>query len=63
MPLILRYLSALTSAIFLLTGTTYLVSPRTGYSLFGFASQPSTPLDWALMERIMVLYGAKDVFV
>jgi hypothetical protein len=59
----LRYLSTLFSAMFLAIGLTYMVSPRTGYSLYGFTSSPTTPNDWAITERIMVLYGAKDVFV
>ena len=37
--------------------------PRTGYSLYGFTNGPITSSGWAMMERVMVLYGAKDVFV
>ncbi|OSS48109.1 hypothetical protein B5807_06632 [Epicoccum nigrum] len=59
----LPYLSSLCSLIFLAFGATYILSPRTGYTLYGFSSGPATPSDWAIMERIMVLYGAKDVFV
>jgi hypothetical protein len=59
----LRYLSTFFSAMFLAIGLTYMVSPRAGYSLYGFTSSPTTPGDWKIMERIMVLYGAKDVFV
>ena len=59
----LRYISTLFSAIFLAFGLTYMLSPRTGYSFFGFTSSPTTSTEWAMMERVMVLYGAKDVFV
>jgi hypothetical protein len=59
----LPYVSTLFSAIFLAFGLTYMRSPRTGYSLYGFTNTPTTPADWAVMERIMVLYGAKDVFM
>lgn len=59
----LRYISTVFSAIFLGFGLTYMLSPQTGYSLYGFTSTPSSPSEWALMERIMVLYGAKDLFM
>ncbi|KAF3049900.1 hypothetical protein E8E11_005996 [Didymella keratinophila] len=59
----LPYLATLFGTIFLAFGATYILSPRTGFSLFGFTSTPSSPHDWALMERIMVLYGAKDIFI
>ena len=59
----LRYLSTLASLLFLAVGTTYILSPRTGYALYGFSTAPTTPADWAVLERVMVLYGAKDVFV
>lgn len=60
---ILPYLSTLFSAIFLLFGLTYILRPRTGFSLFGFRASPTSAAEWALMEHIMVLYGAKDVFI
>ncbi|KAF3000839.1 hypothetical protein E8E13_006988 [Curvularia kusanoi] len=59
----LPYISTLFSAIFLSFGITYILSPRTGYSLYGFSTAPTTPADWAVMQRVMVLYGAKDVFM
>ena len=59
----LRLLSTLFSLIFLVIGLTYILSPRTGFALYGFSTTPTTPSDWALMQRIMILYGAKDVFV
>ena len=37
--------------------------PRTGYSLYGFSSTPTNAADWAVMERVMILYGVKDVFM
>ena len=60
---LLPYLASFFGTIFLGFGATYILSPRTGFSLFGFTSSPTTPADWALMERIMILYGAKDVFI
>ena len=57
------YASTLFATIFLCFGLTYILSPRTGYTLFGFVSTPSSAHDWAVMQRIMVLYGAKDVFM
>jgi hypothetical protein len=36
---------------------------RTGYSLYGFSTSPTSAGEWDMMERIMVLYGAKDVFI
>ncbi|KAJ4985936.1 alpha beta hydrolase fold-3 domain protein [Stagonosporopsis vannaccii] len=59
----LPYLSTLFGAIFLFFGGTYMLSPRTGYSLYGFSTWPSNAVDWAVMERVMVLYGAKDLFI
>lgn len=40
-----------------------MIAPRRGYSLYGFSSSPSNAVDWAVMERVMVLYGVKDVFM
>jgi hypothetical protein len=60
---LLPYLSTLFSTMFLAFGMTYMLYPRTGYALYGFISGPTTPADWSTMERIMVLYGAKDVFM
>lgn len=60
---LLPYLSTLFGTICLGFGITYMLYPRTGYSLYGFHSSPSTASEWAIMERIMVLYGAKDVFI
>lgn len=59
----LRYLSTFFSAIFLAFGLTYMFFPGTGYSLYGFTNSPTTSSEWVMMERVMVLYGAKDVFV
>ncbi|KAI8943777.1 hypothetical protein NX059_001752 [Plenodomus lindquistii] len=60
---ILRYISTLFATIFLGFGTTYISYPRTGYSLFGFSSEPTSHADWEVMERVMVLFGAKDLFL
>jgi hypothetical protein len=60
---VIKYVSTLFSVIFLGFGMTYMLYPRTGYSLYGFSNTPSTPHDWAVTERIMVLYGAKDLFI
>ncbi|CAO2648365.1 Nn.00g076320.m01.CDS01 [Neocucurbitaria sp. VM-36] len=59
----LPYLSSFFGTIFLGFGVTYILYPQTGYSLYGFSSSPTTPADWAVMERVMILYGAKDLFL
>ena len=59
----LLYLSTLFSTIFLGFGATHVLYPRTGYSLYGFSTAPSSAADWAVMERVLILYGAKDIFV
>jgi len=60
---LLPYISTFFGTVFLGFGLTYMLYPRTGYSLYGFSSQPTNPLEWAILERIMVLYGAKDIFI
>jgi hypothetical protein len=60
---VLPYISSFFGAIFLGFGITYILYPQTGYSLYGFVSAPKSTSEWAIMERIMVLYGAKDVFM
>lgn len=60
---ILRLISTLFGLIFLGFGATYILSPRTGYSLYGFSSGPTTTADLEILDRVMVLYGAKDVFM
>ncbi|KAH6642676.1 hypothetical protein C7974DRAFT_431075 [Boeremia exigua] len=59
----LPYISTFFGTICLGFGITYMLYPRIGYSLYGFTSSPTNALDWAVMERVMVLYGAKDVFI
>ncbi|KAF1917847.1 hypothetical protein BDU57DRAFT_178508 [Ampelomyces quisqualis] len=59
----LLYISSFFGAIFLGFGITYMLYPQTGYSLYGFTSAPKSTSEWAIMKRIMVLYGAKDVFM
>jgi hypothetical protein len=59
----LPYLSTFFSTVFFGFGITYMLYPQTGYSLYGFSTSPTTQADWAIMERIMVLYGARDVFI
>ena len=48
----LRYLSTLTSLLFLAVGLTYILSPRTGYALYGFSTAPTTPADWAVLAVV-----------
>lgn len=60
---LLRYVSTLFSLVFFGFGATYMLSPRTGYELYGFSASPSSTADWAIMERVMILYGAKDLFM
>ncbi|CAN9384634.1 unnamed protein product [Alternaria alternata] len=62
------FLSGAFGGMFLTIGLTYILYPRRGYQLFGFSTAPNTPAawslpEWALVERIMVIYGAKDAFV
>lgn len=59
----LPYISTFFGTIFLGFGVTYILYPRTGYSLYGFSGEPTSHMDWEIMERIMVLYGAKDLFL
>lgn len=59
----LRYIASFFGTVFFGFGITYMLYPRIGYSLYGFSSNPSNELEWKMMERIMVLYGAKDIFM
>ncbi|KAF2826112.1 hypothetical protein CC86DRAFT_350551 [Ophiobolus disseminans] len=59
----LPYISSLFGCIFLFFGVTYISNPVQGFSFLGFTSTPTTPYDWDLMQRVMVLYGAKDLFM
>jgi hypothetical protein len=59
----LLYLSTFFSIIFLGFGATYMLYPRVGYSLYGFSNTPSNASEWTNMENVMVLYGAKDLFI
>jgi hypothetical protein len=59
----LLYASTAFSCILFGFGVTYMFYPRIGYSLYGFSASPSSTSEWAVMERIMVLYGAKDLFM
>ncbi|KAH9883083.1 hypothetical protein J1614_000453 [Plenodomus biglobosus] len=60
---VLRYISTFFATIFLGFGITYMIYPRIGYSFYGFESEPTSQADWEVMERVMVLYGAKDIFL
>ncbi|KAF2855264.1 hypothetical protein T440DRAFT_365353, partial [Plenodomus tracheiphilus IPT5] len=60
---VLRYVSTFFSTVFLGFGITYMLYPRTGYSLYGFSNEPTSHTDWEIMERVMKLYGAKDLFL
>lgn len=59
----LPYISTFFGTIFLGFGITYILYPRTGYELYGFSTSPTNGADWSIMERVMILYGAKDVFM
>ncbi|KAH4917530.1 hypothetical protein HBH70_019220 [Parastagonospora nodorum] len=59
----LLYASTAFSCILFGFGLTYMLYPRIGYSLYGFSASPSSTSEWAVMERIMILYGAKDLFM
>lgn len=60
---VLPYISTLFGLIFLGFGATYMLYPRTGYSLYGFSSGPTNSTDLEILDRVMVLYGAKDLFM
>jgi hypothetical protein len=59
----IKYVSTLFSTIFVGFGLTYVLYPRTGYSLYGFSNEPTSAHDWAVVERVMILYGVKDLFI
>ncbi|KAF1844792.1 uncharacterized protein K460DRAFT_365756 [Cucurbitaria berberidis CBS 394.84] len=59
----LPYLSSFFASVFLGFGVTYILYPQTAYSLYGFSSSPTNLVDWAVMKRVMILYGAKDLFI
>jgi hypothetical protein len=59
----LPYAATFFSIICLGFGITYMLYPQTGYALYGFSSAPKTTSEWEVMERVMILYGAKDVFI
>lgn len=58
----LTILPTLFATIFLALGTSYALSPRSTYPSLGLPP-PSTPDDARLMDAVMRLFGAKDVFV
>lgn len=60
---VLPYLSSFFGSICLGFGVTYILYPQVGYGLYGFKSEPTDATNWAVMERVMVLYGAKDLFI
>ena len=61
-PLSSTLLPTLFATIFLALGTSYTLSPRATYPSLGLPA-PSTPEDAALMDAVMRMFGAKDVFV
>ncbi|KAF2028613.1 hypothetical protein EK21DRAFT_38014, partial [Setomelanomma holmii] len=60
---ILPIISSFFGIVCLGFGITYMLYPQIGYSLYGFSSAPKSSSEWKIMERIMILYGAKDVFI
>jgi hypothetical protein len=54
--------SSLFGFIFLGFGVAYMVWPREAFSSLGFPN-PTTKVDLELMDAVMVLYGAKDLFM
>lgn len=60
---VLPYLATFFGTIFTGFGVAYMFFPRSSYELYGFSGTPTTPADWEVMDRIMVLYGAKDMFM
>lgn len=61
-PPLLKALSTLFGTIFLAFGLSYTLYPRAAYPTIGLPS-PTTPRDAAIMDAVMTLFGAKDLFV
>ncbi|KAF2443628.1 hypothetical protein P171DRAFT_486351 [Karstenula rhodostoma CBS 690.94] len=59
---ILGLLATLFGTIFLGFGTAYTLYPRAAYPTIGLPA-PTTPRDAEIMDAIMILFGAKDLFV
>ena len=59
----LPYLATFFGTICAGFGVAYMLYPRPSYSLYGFSSTPTTPADWEVMDRVMILQGAKDMFM
>lgn len=59
---ILRLLATVFGTIFLGFGTAYTLYPRAAYPTIGL-SAPTTPRDAEIVDAIMILFGAKDLFV
>lgn len=59
---ILRLPATLFGLIFLAFGTAYTFYPRAAYSTIGLPS-PTTTQDAELVDAIITLFGAKDLFV
>jgi hypothetical protein len=59
---ILRALATVFGTIFIGFGIAYTLYPRTAYPTLGLPA-PTTPRDAEIVDAIMVLFGAKDLFV
>ncbi|KAJ4287664.1 hypothetical protein N0V90_012367 [Kalmusia sp. IMI 367209] len=58
----LRVLSTVFGTIFLGFGVAYTLYPRAAFSSIGLPS-PTTPRDADIMDAVITLFGAKDLFV
>ena len=58
----LRYCSSFFGAIFLGFGINYVFNPHAAYGIFEFPYM-SNPSDQEIMNAVMILYGAKDLFM
>jgi hypothetical protein len=59
---VLRALATIFGTIFLGFGIAYTLYPRTAYPTIGLPA-PTTTRDAEIVDAIMILFGAKDLFV
>jgi hypothetical protein len=55
--------SVLSGGVLLGFGLTYILYPRLGYSYLRLSFVPSNFAEWEVIEHMMFLSGAKDVFI
>jgi hypothetical protein len=60
---ILRYTSLFLGTVTIGFGLHYVFFPRSAFNNFGFSAPSSASPDLELLDNILVLFGAKDIFV